>query len=185
MSDRVRIFCEDRRTERFLRRLCESHGIRVLDVEVAPAGEGAASDWVRARYAGVVKKRRSMNSQRQLGLLVHIDGDNVGVQQRKMELDAQLAGAGVPLRGPEEPVALLIPTWCIETWLLQMTGLAQPPETARLKRGSDAAYGSALVRLAESEADFVRTAAAAWHTFAPAISSLLDAREEARRIGIQ
>jgi hypothetical protein len=139
---RVRLLCEDRRAERFFRALCAHHDVLVLDVQVAPSGVGSAADWVRKRYAAAVRLRRSKNFQQNLGLLVHIDGDDQGCVARKAQLGAELAT--YKPREPEEPVALFVPTWCIETWVLHLTGIAQPPETAKLKRDPVARYRPAL-----------------------------------------
>lgn len=40
---RVRLLCEDRRTDRFLGQLCSRFNVLVLASEVAPAGKGDAS----------------------------------------------------------------------------------------------------------------------------------------------
>ena len=100
---RVRILCEDRRSERFLRGLCKRFGVRILHVEVAPDSKGSASDWVLAKYAEAVGKRRSKNVQTTLGLLVHIDGDKHGFQARKAQMDDRLQRENLPLRGSSEP----------------------------------------------------------------------------------
>jgi len=181
---RVRILCEDRRTERFLRRLCKAHDVRILDVEVAPSAQGAASAWVQARYARLVRQRRSRNFQAHLGLLVHIDGDNEGVRSRKEALDHELSKAGFDQRGSQEPIALFVPTWCIETWLLHLSGLAQPPETAQLKRDPDPTCSAALRALEASEAHHLGVAVGAWRTLTPAPPSPVNARAEASRIGL-
>ena len=91
---RVRVLCEDRRAERFARALCAQHGVELLrdGVDVAPSNGGAA--WVLARYAKHVRLLRSKNYQRNLGLIVHIDGDNQGVTARKTALDARLVEDG-------------------------------------------------------------------------------------------
>lgn len=183
---RVRILCEDRLTERFLRKLCERFGVHVLDVVIHPGPRGAASAWVSAQYPRLVQLRRSKKHQQNLGLLVHIDGDNVGLQARKVELDAKLC-AFVPQldrRRPNEPVAVFVPTWCIETWLLHLAGIAQPPETEKLKRGCvpDPAYRPALNELKADERSAIEKASRAWP--GTSSSSLQDAATEARRIHI-
>lgn len=47
-----------------------------------------------------------------------IDGDNMGVAQRKRSLDESLVKSGQSIRADNEPVVVLVPTWSIETWLL-------------------------------------------------------------------
>ncbi|HEY3358892.1 MAG TPA: hypothetical protein VGQ83_36925 [Polyangia bacterium] len=132
-----------------------------------------------------MRQRRSKNYQRHLGLLVHIDGDDRGVEKRKAELDSRLQTAmprPLPVRAPDEPVAVFVPTWCSETWLMHLTGLAQPPESAKLKRDPDPTYGEALDAVSADETGVVRRAVAAWPRSSP--PSLDDAKSEARRIGI-
>src|SRR5678816_3410471 len=95
---RVRLLCEDRRTDRFLRRLCKRFDVFVLESDVAPAGIGDASLWVRKRYAACVELLRARRHQRNLGLIVAIDGDNKGLDRRKAELAAELEAAEVTPR---------------------------------------------------------------------------------------
>lgn len=184
MARRVRILCEDRRTERFLCKLCAAHGVEVLDVHVAPAGRGAASAWVRSQYAKLTQSRRAKNFQHNLGLLVHIDGDNVGVAGRHAELDAQLVAQGLAKRQADEPVAILAPTWCMETWLLHLAGLGQPGEDDQLKRPPFAKFADALQQLGREEREITLRAARAWASYVAAPDSLVDGRREARRVGI-
>lgn len=176
---RVRILCEDRLSERFLRKLCKARHIKVLDVQVAPAGKGAGSAWVIEKYAEMVRKRRSKNFQQNLGLLVHVDGDDVGVDARKRQLEKGLISQAIEPRGSDEPVAVLVPTWCVETWLLHLAGIAQPPETAQLKR--DPKWHGETERLKTLALD---KAAVGWSSFEPAPPSLRDGRVEASRVGI-
>jgi hypothetical protein len=83
--------------------------------EVSPQGKGAASAWVLANYATQVRKRRSKSFQANLGLLVVIDGDNVGLEARLEQLEDELAAASVKPRETNEPIAVFVPTWSIET----------------------------------------------------------------------
>jgi hypothetical protein len=175
---RVRILCEDRTAQRFLTKLCERYKIDVY-VETAPKGKGCASDWVLARYPELVRQRRSKNFQQNLGLLVHVDGDNQGVAARKSQLEARLMAVQLAKLGGNEPVAIFVPTWCIETWLLHLTGIAQPPESVHL--GHDPTYNAALRKL-EADKKAPARAAAAWP--GSSVPSLQDGATEARRIGI-
>ena len=149
---------------------------------VAPNGKGCASDWVLSNYPEAVGKRRSKNFQKNLGLLVHIDGDEHGVTARKTALDVRLQSKQMPLRGPSEPVAIFVPTWCIETWLLHLAGLEQPRELDKLKRDPDPTYRAALHALAEDEARYITTAVATWP--GSGLPSLMDSKTEGGRIGI-
>jgi hypothetical protein len=58
---------------------------------------------------------RKARHQKRLGFLVTIDGDNVGFKRRLAELEA------AP-RDPADRLALLVPTWSIETWVLWLLG---------------------------------------------------------------
>lgn len=179
---RVRILCEDRRTERFLRGVCRRFGLQVLDVVVAPSAGGAASAWVAANYPKQVRLLRSKKYQRNLGLIVHIDGDNRGVNGRKADLDGRLTSdqPALAARAPTEAIAVLVPTWCIETWLLHLSGIAQPPESDGLKRDPDTQYSAALHQLDSTLADSIRAAVAAWPGTTP--PSLADGHGELQRV---
>lgn len=179
---RVRILCEDRRTERFIRRLCASRGIRVVDVDVAPKGKGDASVYVRSRYAAHVRQRRSKSFQQNLGGLVVIDGDDKGVTMRKEELEQTLANAGLSGRSAEEPFAIFVPTWSIETWLAVLAALVgggPAVEAASLKE--DAALRSHW-NDGEAEGKTIKSAVERWRATAAPVPSLEGGYIEAKRL---
>lgn len=176
---RIEIVCEDRRTERFLRKICDVAGVRVLRVDVAPAGKGSGSDWVLQRYPDAVRRGRSKSFQRFLGLLVDIDGDNQGIQMRKAELSRKLEEAGLPDRTPEEAITVFVPTWSIETWLAYLNDSPGVTEHRSLK---DEAPFSDLWQ-DKNEATTLRLAAAKW-AGSSGLPSLDDSHIEARRIGL-
>ncbi|MBN1610909.1 MAG: hypothetical protein JW940_30035 [Polyangiaceae bacterium] len=184
-SHRVRVLCEDRRTERFLRRLCERLNVRVEEILVAPSGAGDASRWVIAQYRDRVRQLRSKRFQSNLGLLAQVDGDKFGVVDRKRQLDKSLADASLQRRQNDEPIAIFVPTWCIETWILHLTGIAEPPESAQVKR--DPTYQDALHELDADERGHLMKAVAGWPAApggAALLPSLQDACTEGRRVGI-
>ena len=81
---------------------------------VQPKGSGAASAWVARHYPAEMKALRShASSQPNLGLLVMVDGDNVGVMARQRWLESLLTQP----RQPTERAAILVPTWSVETWM--------------------------------------------------------------------
>ncbi len=178
---RVRILCEDRRTERFIRRICERYQVRVEDVVIAPSGKGAASAWVRRNYAKYVRKRRAKNFQPNLGLLVVIDGDNLGVAARLQELDAELDSARVERRQPTESIAVFVPTWSVETWLAHLSGLEGIDEGTPLK---DEAAARRLWSDGRVYAATIKIAVAAWNAEEPPLPSLRAAYVEAPRVGL-
>lgn len=178
---RVRILCEDRRTERFLRKLCQRYDVYVLSSEVAPSGDGDASVWVRKSYASSVRLLRASRHQKSLGLIAAIDGDNKGVHKRKLELANELDEAGLPERGAEEPIAIFVPTWSIETWLAQLCGHADVTEAEPLK---DHPSFRGLWKDGKTEAATISKAVAAWREDTHPTPSLADAYLEAPRVGI-
>ncbi|MBK6518439.1 MAG: hypothetical protein IPM79_17070 [Polyangiaceae bacterium] len=177
-SWRLDILCEDRRTERFVRQLCERSSIQVLEVHSAPSARGDASAWVRLNYPIYAAKLRSKNFQRKRGLLVVIDGDNHGFAARKIELDEQLKAAHVPPRAPADPIAIFVPTWSIETWLSELCGRGPVLESQPLK---DASADRDLWADGQSEKACLQTAANAWRKIPTSLPSLEDAYSEGSR----
>ena len=176
---RMRILCEDRRTERFLRRLCERFGVQVLDVKIAPSGKGAASAWVRQHYADEVRRHRARNYQASLALLVAIDGDNVGVAERVRELAEALAAAKEAPRVDSEAIAVFVPTWSVETWLAALVG--RPVDELSPQKDNPAV--SELWRDGPAESRTIREAVAGWGADT-ALPSLIAARSGAVRVGL-
>ncbi len=104
----------------------------------APAGINGCL-WVQQRYGEELKKLRAKNYQENLGLLCINDGDATGVDGRKVELN----GRQNPARQPEEKVAIWVPTWSIETWLLSLLGHAGLDETQSYKATFEKNYKGA------------------------------------------
>lgn len=132
---RVRVWCEDGEHEAFAKQLlCDVFGVerRAIEVNKAPAGEGAASSWVVQRYHDeVVSTFRRSRHQAGLGFLILVDGDNVGCAAR---LDALKASE----RAPADRIVLLAPTWSVETWVLWLGGeTVNESESAKERLPSD------------------------------------------------
>lgn len=178
-SWRLYVLCEDRWQERFVRQLLERYDIACLQVEIAPAGKGAGSAWVRKTYPGLAKRLRSKNFQKSLGLLVVIDGDNLGFHKRKRELDEERRSQGLAVRSSTEPVAIFVPTWSIETWLAELCGRGPVAESEPVK--DDPGLRELWDR---REAETLRAAADAWRSSATSVLSLNDAYQEASRFGM-
>lgn len=173
---RVHILCEDRRAERFLRRLCERFEVRVDRVEVAPSGKGDASAWVLSRFPAAVAKRRSKNFQQFLGLVVHVDGDDVGFANRRRQLEQELEAP----RSADEPVALMLPTWSIETWIAALCGSPGVTEEAPLKNKSP--HRNLWID-GRAESESIRSAVQSWPGRGT-LRSLDDSQAEAARVEI-
>lgn len=111
---------EDPEHERFALELARRLGLnkRPVNVVIAPAGAGAASAFVLKRYAHEVRVTIRRRPGERVAIIVMIDGDNVGLQKRKEQLEESLREAGEMTRQHEEPIVILVPTWSVETWLL-------------------------------------------------------------------
>ncbi len=123
------LLAEDKQHERFALALAPRLRLkdRPIQVFVAPSGRGAGSAWVRQNYARLARTTVRKRPGERVALIVMVDGDNVGVQRRKGELDAALRDASEPSRSAHEPIVILVPTWSIETWLLM------PPASTELQ----------------------------------------------------
>lgn len=170
---RVRVWCEDREHESFVRALFESFGFerRDLVVNVSPRGLGSAFSWVIQNYPRVRAEARATINQANLGFLLVVDGDNAGVNGRLQALDPT-PNAG---RAEGDRIAILVPTWSIETWTIWLQG-TDIDETAPRKAALD------TKKFRESLA----TAIAAWDPSradeAEKVPSLTAARRELARL---
>lgn len=174
---RIEVLCEDTEHETFARRFFERwHGIdrRRVRVTKAPKGQGAASQWVAAQFADFARRARASNYQRRLGFLVIIDGDNLGSDGRKRDLE------GHALRDPDVRIAIWAPTWEVETWVLWLTQTTVDGHQVHEKQSFKSALSGDRFR------DLVEAAVEAWKTPLPgeanAVPSLADARSELTRI---
>ncbi|HEX3556440.1 MAG TPA: hypothetical protein VIA62_24735 [Thermoanaerobaculia bacterium] len=124
MSRRVQLvlLCEDKQQEAFARRFLNAIGweTRAMRVEKAPAGRGAGEQFVRERFPRELKAHRSRPVSQ--ALVVMMDGDADGPAARLQQLGKASHEAGVAERARDERVAVFIPTWNIETWLVYLDG---------------------------------------------------------------
>jgi hypothetical protein len=117
--DRLRILCEDRLTEQFLRSWLKLKGLegRALHFLVSPKGVGSGAAYVQTQYRAEMQLLRSNAFQKNLGALVVIDEDGFSLTNRKRDLDDSLPQR----RQSGERVAVLVPTRNIETWIKCLT----------------------------------------------------------------
>jgi hypothetical protein len=175
---RLEVLCEDTAHRDFVLALCRRLGWIPPRLSVAPKGAGDAKQWIRARYGAFVRTFRArMNAQAHLVALVVIDGDDEGVVARKRQLDETLRSSDPPLstRSPTERLAILVPTWSIETWLMFLCGYVDVGETESKKH--------AAKPLLERQVISARQAVETWLGEPPAsprVPSLEDARAEVR-----
>jgi hypothetical protein len=174
------VLCEDALQERFFRRLCgELRFLRQVRFVLAPPGAGSAEQWVRSRYPLEMRAYRRQANHLTNGLLVSVDGDRLGVDARKSQLDSALAEDGQDVRRPDDRVAIFVPTWSIETWLLWLCGIEPIDEHTPYKR--DPSYQ----RRKEAREVGPVQAAEAWFTSSQrpsAPASLVDGRTEMERL---
>ena len=118
----VVLLCEDTQHEAFVRRFLSATGwqTRTIRVEKAPAGRGSAERYVRRQFPKELKAHRLRPVNQ--ALVVILDGDRVGVEERVRQLNEACETAGVNVRTPDERIAVLVPTWNIETWLSYLSG---------------------------------------------------------------
>lgn len=119
MSRRVQIvlLCEDTQQRAFLRQFLREmrRHDHVIRMETAPKGQGSGVHFVRTRFPKELAAHRRSSVSRVL--MVMVDGDAQGVEQRVAELDAECRRQECPVRTNDEAVLVFVPTWRIETWL--------------------------------------------------------------------
>lgn len=90
-------------------------------METIPDREGAGDAFVLEKYAQEVRYARSKRHEN-YALVVAVDGDRFGVQERLLQLDQKLADAELGARGLAERIAIFVPTRNVETWELWLCG---------------------------------------------------------------
>lgn len=125
MSHRVNvvILCEDKQHATFARRFLKKMGwTKPPRIAPLPAGRGSGEQSVREQFPIELKSYRSNRGVVGQALVVIQDGDDRGVKARHAELDAACTASGVAAREVVERVAVLVPTWNIETWFAYLDG---------------------------------------------------------------
>ncbi|NLY02663.1 MAG: hypothetical protein GXY83_41945 [Rhodopirellula sp.] len=135
------ILCEDRQHEAFARRFLAQagKGLRVQRVEVNPKGRGSGEQFVRARFAKELAYYRQRQHRVEQALVVVIDADRRGIEERVSQIDDAATEGGQERRRADERVALFIPARNIETWLAYLDGQTVNEDDAypRLERERD------------------------------------------------
>jgi hypothetical protein len=118
------LVCEDTQHEAFARRFLEKSGwsTRRLRVEKAPRGRGSAAQFVRERFPIELSAYRSNRNRVAQCLVVILDGDNQGITGRLNELARVCQAQDIMPRERDEHVAIIVPTWNIETWFAYLDG---------------------------------------------------------------
>jgi hypothetical protein len=121
---RVTVLVEDQSLERFAREVLLELGFHRHEMYVIgyPVGRGSAKQWVEKRYPIEVRAYRSKANAQQIALLVGTEADEQTVAHRFRYLASKLTDAGLADRNDDERVALWVPKWNVETWILYLSG---------------------------------------------------------------
>ena len=123
MSVRIVLLCEDATTNTFVRRFLRRRQFKARDIRTLPIPHGSQSgeQWVRQKYPSELK---AIRSRQNAFLIVVIDADTHTTQARRSELDDECRTQKVPVRGPKDPVLVIVPQRNIETWFAYLDGIS-------------------------------------------------------------
>ncbi|NLS98241.1 MAG: hypothetical protein GXX96_39430 [Planctomycetaceae bacterium] len=112
--------------ERFAREVLLKLGYHRKELRVLPypVGRGSAKQWIEKQYPLETQAYRRKASHQRVGLLVGTDADESSVEGRCQRLACALESNGLTPRSDNEHIALWIPKWHIETWILFLSGEA-------------------------------------------------------------
>ncbi len=120
---RFLILVEDRKLERFVRECLYALGVHTREIRVVDYldGRGSAKQRIDREYPVQVQAYRRRCSEN-IALIVGTDADEQTVQQRISRLGQVLRQAELEPRASDERIAIWVPRWHIETWLLFLKG---------------------------------------------------------------
>lgn len=175
---RFTLLIEDRTLERFVRECLYALGVRNHEITTGdyPAGRGSAKKWIDRQYPDQVRAHRRWSRQNR-ALIVGTDADERTVQQRLQRLADILQEARLEARAPQEPIAILVPRWHIETWLVFLHGNDVDEETEYKDRARDLDIKAAAREFIRRFRLYIQDPTAGAH-----LPSLASAFEELRRI---
>ncbi len=186
---RLHVLCEDDLHHRFVEEVARRAGFdrRLLTFYPAPRAKGSASKFVLDNFVAMVRQWRRESHDLNVKLLVVVDGDQYGVERRRRELATLVQAAGLsPIAFDGHGVAVVVPTWHIETWIAWLCGHRPVDEETRYK--DDDPAGRDVGRRIKSGEYSVKRAIAGWLPAAAgegeAVPSLSRARGDLRRIGV-
>ena len=113
---KITVLCEDKQHEAFIRRFFKRRKQRPYFVQ-RPGG-GAGDQFVRDSYPvylDAVRKRGGI-------LVVMIDGDNYGIEQRDRQMNEACRQRRILPRNSGDKIAIFVPTRNIETWFAYLDG---------------------------------------------------------------
>lgn len=93
-------------------------------IERGPDGMGSGEQFVRNKFTEELLAYRKNRNRVAEALVVMIDGDRLGVTGRMQQLAEECKECEIAVPQEGEKVAILVPTWNIETWLAYLDGAA-------------------------------------------------------------
>jgi hypothetical protein len=152
---RLMFVCEDDEHWRFTRLafLRLGYGPREMRVSLAPAGRGAAEQWVRQQYATEVRVYRRKAGHQNVGLVVVIDADKQTLDYRHEQLSEALNESGLDKRGAAERIVIWVPKRHVETWVADLRGRSVNEEDDYKNLMRDVDYRPAADRFVERYRD--------------------------------
>ena len=120
----ITLLCEDKRHEQFIRRFLIERGVsgRRIRSRIAPPGVGDAKNWVREHYPEEIRAYRERANAINNILIIITDVDHETVEKRREILNQACRDAGVDTLKGGDRIALALPKWAIETWILALVG---------------------------------------------------------------
>ena len=175
---RFTVLVEDRALERFVRECLYVLGVHTREIRIVayPAGRGSAKQWIDREYPIQVEAHRRRRSEN-IALVVGTDADEQTVQQRVLRLGEVLQETGREARAPQERIALWVPRWNIETWLLFLSGHEVGEEANYKGQAREVDPKAAAREFVQRFRRYIQDPGAENH-----LSSLISAFEETRRI---
>lgn len=145
------ILCEDRQQEVFARHFLKKRGFTgIFRSKICPPGRQSGEQYVRTQYPVEVKAYRQNRNRVSIGLVVLIDADTGGLQERLNQLDLALSEDSQQSRQPDDAIAIFIPKRNIETWIHFLQGETVDEETEYAKyQKNEAACKPSVENLAE------------------------------------
>ena len=119
------VLCEDFEHQAFVRALLHAEVprkrlSRILRVEMVEGGRGAGTQHVLEGSAREVQALRTRHAV--TWLVVVTDADVRSTRSVRGALGGELKRVEARARGASEPIAILVPKWEIESWILHLLG---------------------------------------------------------------
>jgi hypothetical protein len=171
------LLCEDVEQEQLFRPILERLFRRV---RVEPRRRNGGFTFVLARLADVARYLRQRPGEA-VGLLVVIDADVAGFQQRQEEVKEALHEAGLDVKSMDR-VAVCIPSRNVETWALWLWGARDLDEHTDFKNRFHREVKQGLRPRQLVDAWFARLSETQGEEEATILPALAHGREEIKRL---